>query len=256
MKHPSFVLAGALALALAGAADAQALVTRSSTVFGNFVVGYASVLDTGAFNEVLNTLDGAYDQSQADAGSANGTYNNLPVAGTAGFAVEQIYDVSAGLISGSGYSATSGSTPYGHVSVGANGQSFMRLRFTVPTLMAYTLTGEVQRGLGAPTNGVAPSAQAIVQLSGTGTCCGGLFDATNTPGAFSISGLISPQATAELYASATSRLNGEGSYWFNLVLTPVPEPAAWLLLALGAPALLWRRLRAGQRQSQGLGHAA
>lgn len=227
---------------LVSAAQAQTLVSRSTNVFGNFTVGYAVVNDSGSFNEVLNSPDLTYAQSQADAGVASGNYRDVPVEGNAGFAVEQVYNFSTGLISGSGAALTEGSTPYGHVSVGANAQTFMRLRFTVPSLTAYTLTGEVARELGAPTNGVAPSAQAVVQLSGTGSCCGGFFDATDSPGTFSVSGLISPQATPELYASSTSRLNSQSSYRFNLVLTPVPEPATGALWAveLGALALWWK----------------
>ncbi len=111
-----------LALLLAaGAVQAQTpmLTSRLSSVVGSFTVGYATVGDGGSFSETLRTLDAAYNRNELDSGSASGTVGTTPVQGDASFAVAQNYAITPALLSASGSGATSGSTPYNDVGVGA-----------------------------------------------------------------------------------------------------------------------------------------
>jgi len=230
--------AGWLLAGCATAVQAADLVRRTSNVFGNFVVGYAALGDSGSFNEFLNSLELAYGQAADDAGAVNGDWRGTPVQGSASFASETGYVFGSQQIVGNGSVATTGSTPYDHVSLGANAISFVRLEFTVTEPTPFVLTGSVTGNLG-PNIGVRIS-ESLATLQFTG-CIGCLWRSDLTPGGFAGSGTLIPGITYTLTGNATTRLNGDAQYAFNLQLSPVPEPAAWLLLAMGIPALLWRR---------------
>jgi hypothetical protein len=233
----------AVAAALAGAAaTAQAadLVRRTTNVFGNFVVGYASLGDGGSFNEMLSTLDAAYAQSADDAGAVNGSFRGTPVEGSASFASEAAYVFGAAQITGNGGVSTTGATPYSYVSLAANAISMVRLEFRVSELTPFVLTGSIGGGPGSGVGVRVPEALAWVQFSG---CIGCLWRTDTAPGDFVGSGTLIPGNTYMLTGYATSRINGSGQYAFNLQLAPVPEPGAWALLAAGLPLMLWRRRR-------------
>ena len=54
------------------------------------------------------------------------------------------------------------------------------------------------------------------------------------------SGFTVPLAAGEYTFWLQELAGGSFNYRFNLVLTPVPEPAPWLLLSAGVGFLAWR----------------
>jgi hypothetical protein len=227
------VLAGA-----ATAAQAATLVRRTTNVFGNFTVGYASLGDGGSFNEFLSSLELAYSQAANDAGAVSGDFRGTPVEGSASFASEAGYVFDVDQVAGQGGTSTSGDTPYDHVSLGANALSLVRLEFTVDVLTPFVLTGSLSSTLGPGVGARTSEALATVVFSG---CVGCSWRSDITPGAFVGAGTLIPGNTYRLQGNTSTRLNGDAQFAFDLQLSPVPEPAAWLLLTLGLPALLWRR---------------
>jgi hypothetical protein len=222
----------------AGWAQAQTPVmsSRLSSVFGNFLVGFATVGDSGSFSETLRTLDASYSRSAADTGSINGLHGDTPVVADGAFSAAQDYVFSPTLISAAGSASTLVSSPFSYVSLGANGTSTLALEFRVDQPMAFVFSGIVQEQEGPGVGTVASEAAAVVQFTGGGT--GGSWTSQATPGAFSISGLLQPTGHYRLYGNATSRLNGSASYGFNLQLSPVPEPAPWALVLAGSALLV------------------
>jgi PEP-CTERM motif len=245
MKAPLFT---ALLIA-AGAAHAQAtaptLTSRLSAVVGSFTVGYATLGDGGSFNETLRTLDASFSRNEADSGSASGVVGSTPVQGSAGFAVTQDYAVTPLLISAAGSGATAADTPYSYVSVGARTISQLRFSFTVLVPTPFVLTGDVQHTIGDPVQGLTPTALATARLQ-SATGGGGLWRSDTSPGAFTTSGTFMPGFSYTLEGLANSNLNASSSFVMNLVLSPVPEPAAWALLSAGLGLMLWRRRVAPQ----------
>lgn len=232
------VLSGLLLALGAGSTQAVELTRRTSNVFGNFLVGAGPVLDSGSFSELLFTLDTAYGRDANDAGAVNGSLNGQPVTGSASFASGTHYAVGDAVIWGNGHATTTGETPFGYVSLGANAISALRLEFTVDVPTPFVITGSVLHTLGPGVDTRVSEAGASVFFSG---CVGCAWDSAHAPGAFSGSGTLIPGNTYSLQANASTRINGDAQYAINLQLSPVPEPAAWLLLAVAIPALLWRR---------------
>lgn len=231
-------LAGAHATALA---QAPTLTSRLSSVVGNFLVGYATVSDSGSFSETLRTLDTAYEQQAADDGGVDTVYRDLPVAGLGGFAVEQRYDVGPGLISLLGVVGSHASSPYTYVSVAAAATSTLTLEFTASVTTPFVLSGEVLSAEGPGVGGVASDALAQVQLTGTGVALSWRSDLT--PGSFAASGTLFAGGRYRLHGNATSKLNGDASYRLSMALSPVPEPAAWPMALVGTAWLLQRQRR-------------
>jgi hypothetical protein len=224
-------------LAVAASAQSADLNRRTTTVFGNFVVGYATLGDGGSFNESLSTLDPSYGNSAEDAGSVNGVFRDLPVQGSASFASQTSYAFSDALITGRGSATTTGDTPYDYVSLGANAQSFLRLEFTVREITPFALSGSLSSVLGVNVGVRTSESFASVLLTGTGGWNTNFGDS-----GFAASGFFIPGNSYRLEARASTRLNGDAGYVFNLVLNPVPEPPVWLLAGVGLLALQ-RRLR-------------
>lgn len=247
MRHRAIPAAAAALLAGAAATVAQPaeLVRRTSNVFGNFVVGYAALGDGGSFGELLFTLESLYARDAADAGAVSGDWNGTPVQGSASFASGVGYVFDPAQVVGSGYAITTGETPYDHVSLGANSIGMTRLEFTVDVITPFVITGAVSHTLGPNPGARVSEALASVQFTG---CIGCLWRSDTSPGSFMGSGTLIPGVTYTISGNATTRLNGDAQWAFNLQLSPVPEPAVWLLLAMGLPALLWQRARAwGER---------
>ena len=228
------------ACAAPAAAQQPSVTSRLSAGVGSFVVGYSTLGDGGSFNETLRTLDAAFVRDEADAGSVNGFVGTTPVEGDASFAVTQDYAITPFLIRASGTGATGADTPYSYVSVGAQTISQLRLSFTVAVPTPYVLTGEVTHTIGAPTQGLTPTASAFARLVGS-PGGGGAWLSTTAPGAFSTSGTFMPGFTYQLEGRANSNLNASSRFAMDLVLSPVPEPAQAALLVLGLGLLAARR---------------
>jgi hypothetical protein len=154
--------------------------------------------------------------------------------------VMQDYAVTPTLISASGSGATSADTPFSYVSVGAQTISQVRFSFTVAVAAPFVLTGDVQHAIGNPVQGLTPTALATARLQSS-TGGGGLWRSDTSPGAFTTSGTFMPGFTYTLEGLANSNLNASSSFLMNLVLSPVPEPVAWVLLPAGLGLVLWRR---------------
>ncbi|MFO1318637.1 MAG: hypothetical protein U1F52_03395 [Burkholderiales bacterium] len=227
-----------LAATAAHAQDAV-LSSRLTNVFGNFTVGAGPVVDNGGFSELLTTTSASYAQDAADAGAVDGAFNGQPVQGSASFSSDAQYLFGGTQITGSGSASTTGDTPFTYVSLGANAISSVRLDFRLPVLTRFTLSGSITSTLGPDVGTRTSNAQSSVQLTGTG-----LWTSDDDPGGFSASGTFLPNVTYRLAGNASTRINGDAQYSFNLLLSPVPEPACWLLLAIGVPLLLARRTTA------------
>lgn len=240
-----------LALGLAASAAAQApplvLTQRLTSVFGNFLVGAGPVLDSGSFSEFLTApLSSAYNRTAADAGAVNGMLNGQPVVGFAGFSSEALYAVIPTGITAGGGAMVQGGAEYAYMSFGTNASSTVRLDFTVPVPTAFVLSGTVFAAIGPGVNGVGASADAGVSLTGVG-----FWDTASHQGAFVSSGMLVPGNGYRLTGRASARVNGDASYTLALVLSPVPAPAAWLLLTLGLPIVLLRGRRAARAGADG-----
>lgn len=232
-------LALGVAVLCTGSAQAADFVRRTTNVFGNFLVGAAIVSDSGSFSELLSTPALSYGREAGDAGAVNGSWNGTPVEGSASFASGTSYVFEPSHVVGQGHVATTGATPYDYVSLGANAISSLRLEFTVAELTPFVLTGSVLADRGVDVGPRVSQGSASFQFSG---CIGCLWTAADSPGGFSASGLLRPGTTYTLRGNASAEINGSGQYAFDLVLGPVDEPAAWMLVSLGLPLLLlWRR---------------
>lgn len=236
-------LAAAQALLLAAplaAAQVATLNTRETIHSGNFTVGFATLGDSGSLLQTFTTPDATFANVVGDSGSVNGLHGDTPVVGSGSFTSAQAYDLLADRVVFSGSAVTTLSTPFSYVSAGATALSQLDLLIELPAPMFFSFSGELTELTGATVNGLTPRADALVKLSGAGD--NWLF---NDAGAFFQSGVLDAGAW-RINAYADTRGNGNAAFVGTLLLTPVPEPAAWLLLALGAPGLLWRRLCAVQ----------
>lgn len=222
------------------AAQAVSVATRETVQSGDFLVGFATLGDSGSYDQTFTMPDTAFGNVAADSGGVNGLHNDTPVVGSGSFSTAQAYELLADRVVFSGSAVTMLATPFSHVSVGANALSMLDLLLALPVPMQFTFTGELVELPGAAVNGLSARADAQVKLSGPGDTW--LFTGA---GAFLQQGVLDA-GSWRINAFADTRGNGNASFAGTLLLTPVPEPAAWLLLALGAPWLLARRLRAGE----------
>jgi hypothetical protein len=81
----------------------------------------------------------------------------------------------------------------------------------------------------------------VLTLTGTGVSGSWRSDVNTTP--FSLNGTFMPGFEYTLFGRADSRLNASSAFDVDLLLSPVPEPATWLSLALGLGLLVARRSR-------------
>jgi len=225
------------------AAQVATVNTRETIQSGNFAVGFATLGDSGSDLQTFTTPDASFANVVSDSGSVNGLHGDTPVVGSGSYASGQAYELQADRVVFSGSAVTTLSTPYSHVSAGANALSQLDLLLELSVPMVFTFSGEITEAPGATVNGLTARADALVKLSGPGDSW--LF---NGAGSFFQTGVLDAGAW-RINAFADTRGNGGAAFVGTLLLTPVPEPAAWLLLARGAPGLLWRRLRAGQRSA-------
>lgn len=220
------------------AAQPVSVATRETVQNGDFQVGFATLGDSGSYDQTFTTPDTAFGNVGADSGGVNGFHVDTPVVGNGSFSTAQAYELLADRVVFSGSAVTTLSTPFSYVSAGANALSMLDLLLVLPTQMHFTFTGELVELPGAAVNGLTARADAQVKLSGPGD--NWLFTGAGT---FFQQGVLDA-GQWRINAFADTRGNGNASFAGTLLLTPVPEPAAWLLLMLGAPALAWR-LRAG-----------
>jgi hypothetical protein len=225
----------AVLAAVLGQAGAASLVARQTNVFGNFLVGAGPVLDSGSFSEFLTTPSLSYGQAVNDAGAVNGVFNGQPVTGSASFASDASYAFGPLLIVGDGAAQTTGETPFSYVSLAANAQSSIRLTFSLSEPTVITLSGSIASLLGPNVGAALSQASASVSMNGVGS-----WDTSFHQGGFLATRTVLP-GNYEIRGNASSRINGGASYSFEVALAPVPEPAAWALLAMGLPLLLARR---------------
>jgi hypothetical protein len=223
------------------AAQAVSVATRETVQNGDFLVGFATLGDSGRYGQTFSTPDSAFRNVAADSGGVNGFHGNTPVVGSGSFSTAQAYELLADRVMFSGSAVTTLSTPFSYVSTGANALSMLDLLLALPTPMQFIFTGELVELPGTAVNGLTARADAQVKLSGPGDTW--LFTGA---GAFVQQGVLDA-GLWRINAFADTRGNGNASFVGALLLTPVPEPAAWLLLMLGVPALAWRRRAGGAR---------
>jgi hypothetical protein len=231
LLHP---LGATLALLLAchaAAAQVATLVERDSRQTGNFAVGFGGDTDSDSYLLDLTGLDPAFANVASDGGSAGAA----PDAASASFSTSQAYTLFDDRLEFSGSAVTEVAAPLANMVAFAQTLSQLELALVLTEATPFELRIDVDEVLGAAVNGLAPRADAQVRLTGPGGSW--LF---NTSGSFLETGVLAP-GTWRINAFADTRGNGSASFIGTLALAPVPEPAAWLLMALGGGALLLRR---------------
>jgi hypothetical protein len=222
-----------LALALLLAAQAAAaqtvvLTARETTQRGNFAVGSGTNTDNGNYALDLATLEASFANVAGDSGAA--------AAARASFTTAQSYAVFDERVDFSASAVTSVEAPVG-VTAFSDTLSQLELVLVLAVDTPFELRVDLNETLGATVNNLAPRANAQVRLSGPGDSW-----FINTPGSLVQSGVLAA-GTWRIDAFADARGNGDAGFIGTLVLTPVPEPAAWLLLAGGAGFMMLRRRR-------------
>jgi hypothetical protein len=244
------VLAAGLGSAQAALAQAPSLVSRETLQSGNFIVGFATLGDSGSDASTVTLPDAVFSQSIGDSGAVNGLFGNTPVAGSGSFSSFQAYEVGASLVRFEGSAASSVSTPYAYVSVGANALSQLELVLELSAPTAFELRVDVVEVPGGPVNGLTPRADALVKLSGPGD--NWLF---NTAGSFVQAGVLGA-GLWRINAFADTRGDAGAAFLGRLALAPVPEPASAVLALLGLGAIGLRRAAARTPRSKECAPAA
>lgn len=203
---------------------------------------------------VGNSLQGQVDSESASPSTPFQDWSasvDAAVPGKSAYAI-QSSSVGANTLAGQGSASGSASSPLG----GASAGSSYRIRFTVGTPFAFTLTGQLTgspfvTGGGGSGNAsarlLAPDASLVFDLVTP-------FSLSGTPTlALAQSGLLGA-GTYELLVAASGSAGagltggggfGSGAFGFTFTVEPVPEPgvASLLVLALGSCGS-WRRSRA------------
>lgn len=228
----------ATALGAVGAAQAQeiSLISRESILSGNFLVGYATLGDSGSDLQTFTTPDLSFVHSAEDSGGVNGLWGGLPVVGSGLYEISQRSESGPLEITVEGTAFTMLSTPYGYVSAGANALSQLDFLFDLPVPMNFGLYLQMIELPGATVNGLTARADALFKLSGPGDTW--LF---TDAGDFVQTGVL-PAGQWRINGFADTRGNGEASFLATILLSPVPEPGTALMLALGLAGLVgWRK---------------
>ncbi len=219
----------ALLACQAAAAQSLTLVGRETTQRGNFAVGFGTTTDNGNYALDVVTLEPAFANVASDSGAAAGA--------TASFTTAQSYEVFDNRVDFSGSALTAIQAGVG-VSAFSTTLSQLELVLVLSVATPFEMQVNIVEGLGATVNNLAPRADAQFRLSGPGDSW--LY---NTTGSFLQTGVLSA-GTWRINAFADTRGNGDASFSGTLLLAPVPEPAAWLLMTLGLAAIGLRRVRA------------
>lgn len=231
MSTPSRRIAATIALLLvapATMAQAATLSARDTQQRGNFAVGAGTTTDNGNYLLDVVTLEPVFSNVAADNGSAAGA--------SASFSTAQAYALQAEGLDFSGSAMTAVAGPVNVVTF-ADALSQLELVLVLDRPTPFELRVDLVETLGATVNNVAPRADAQFKLSGPGD--GWLY---NAAGSFVQTGVLAP-GTWRIDAFADARGNGYAGFAGTLALAPVPEPAAWLLMALGLVALALPRGR-------------
>lgn len=233
-----FVCGVVLLWVVQAASAAVTLTERKSHVHGSFVVGFATLNDVGSDSETLTDIVPSFDKLFSDAGSVDGTYRSLPVAGSGSYLAQQTFTVDGGIgdvrsLRSAGraeQTLTCLSAPY--MSCGSLSGSTLWLYFDVREAMPFTFSADVD----IDPIGAARGPEGGVSLTGPGVSV--VF---GTAGHHSASGMLR-SGTYLYYGNASGgRSNGAAAWNATLVLGAVPEPRAWALLAAGIGLLLLRR---------------
>lgn len=228
----------ALALGAASAAHAQGIsvVSRESILRGDFLVGYATLGDSGSDLQTHTTPDLSFVHSVVDSGGVDGFWGNLPVVGSGLYEISQRSESGPLELTVEGTAFTMLSTPYSHVSAGANALSQLDFLIDLPVPMNFGLYLQMIELPGTTVNGLTARADALFKLSGPGDTW--LF---TEAGDFVQTGVL-PAGQWRINAFADTRGNGEESFLATILLSPVPEPGTALMLALGLAGLVgWRK---------------
>jgi hypothetical protein len=231
MSTPDRRIAAAIALLLvtqATVAPAATLSARDTLQRGNFAVGAGTITDNGNYQLDVVTLEPVFSNVAADTGSAAGA--------SASYSTAQAYALQVDGLDFSGSAVTTVEGPVNVVGF-ADALSQLELVLVLDQATPFELQVELVETLGATVNNLAPRADAQFRLSGPGNVW--LF---NAAGSFVQTGVLAP-GTWRIDAFADARGNGHAGYAGRLALAPVPEPAAWLLMALGLAALALPRGR-------------
>jgi hypothetical protein len=231
MSLPSRCIAAAIALLIvtqATVAQAATLSARDTLQRGNFAVGAGTNTDNGNYLLDVVTLEPVFSNAAADSGSAAGA--------SASYSTAQAYALQADGLDFSGSAVTAVNGPVNVVSF-ADSLSQLELVFVLDQATPFELRVDLVETLGATVNNFAPRADAQFRLSGPGDVW--LY---NAAGSFVQTGVLAP-GTWRIDAFADARGNGHAGFAGRLALAPVPEPAPWLLMALGLAALVLARRR-------------
>lgn len=249
MKNITLRTAAALAALAFAAPSALAqqisLIDRRTQLSANYLVGYATVSVSDVFNRTWDDLATSFQFATADSGSINDVYDNKPVQGLGSYDISQSYNIGERRIELGGEAHNTLAAAASYVSAGARATSTLWLDFNLSSPSGFSFSGQLDTTPGhavGGTDAVATSTLILERRSG-----GNQRWAFDTPGAFNISGQLLA-GDWRLYGNAHTRLNGDAAFSGALVLSPVPEPATWMLAMAGLPLLLrraaWRR-RAG-----------
>ena len=229
---------GLLLLALAPSANAQALLTeRYATAWGYFVMGYATLSDSGN-EEITRTDPVAHDAFEVfDSGVIDASYGTRPVYAVANFRSKLTADFDPYSIAASGSTEFYAAGAQDYVGAGGRSGSNARFGFHLDQATPYRFIVDL--------TGTSSDSSDLLLRASLGQDSGRTLHFFEGIGHFEAAGVLQ-QGDYGVSARATAYDNHSGQYSYSLILGAVPEPGALAMTLAGLAVIggvMWRRGR-------------